>query len=109
MAPSVNALPDTFYDDLGTELSTVVPITSGVTDAGTSTLAGTNSLAGSIFYFLGNLTIAAGTTINIDNNAELRIRGFLTINVASIDCLIESIDDGLDPNNNPSNRYTQLP
>ncbi len=79
-APPTNALPDTFYDDLGTELSTVVPITGGVTDAGTSTLAGTGSLAASIFYFLGNLTIAAGTTINIDNNAELRIRGFLTIN-----------------------------
>ncbi len=39
----------------------------------------------------------------------LNASGFLTINVASIDCLIESIDDGLDPNHNPSNRYTKLP
>ena len=39
----------------------------------------------------------------------LNASGFLTINVASIDCVIASIDDGLDPNNNPSNCYAELP
>ncbi len=80
VAPSVNALADGFYDSEGTELSTVVPITGGVTDAGTTTVVGGPLLASSVFYFIGNLTIAATTTLNLDDNVQLRVRGFLTVN-----------------------------
>lgn len=81
-----NSLPDDWYDDEGTELSTVVDITVvsdvGVVDAGTYSLSGHASLqnAAAIYYYLGDLTIPDGVTINIDENVQLRVRGFLTIN-----------------------------
>ena len=80
VAPSSNALPDAYYDQAGTELSTVVPITAGVTDSGSPSLTGNASMASAIYYYIGNLTIAADTTINIDKNVQLRIRGHLTVN-----------------------------
>lgn len=78
-APS-NPLPDTYYDQSGTELSTVVTIASGVTAAGTFNLTGNASLKAGVYYFLGDLTIADGTILEIDENVTLRIRGGLTIN-----------------------------
>ena len=78
--PAANALPDAFYNSSGTELSTVVTIVADVTAAGTFTLVGDPLLASSVFYYLGNLTIAADTTLNIDDNCQLRVRGFLTVN-----------------------------
>ena len=78
--PAANALPDAFYDATGTELSTVVTIVADVTANGTFTLVGDPLLANSVFYYLGNLTIDAGTTLNIDDNCQLRVRGFLTKN-----------------------------
>jgi hypothetical protein len=39
----------------------------------------------------------------------LNASGFLTINVASIDCLISSVGSGYDPDNNPPNRYGEVP
>lgn len=78
-ASAVNGLPDAYYDQEGTELSTVVPITAGVTDAGTSTLVGDPLLANSVFYYIGHLTIGADTILNIDDNVQLRVRGFVTL------------------------------
>ncbi len=103
VAPSVNALPDGFYDSTGTELSTVVPITGGVTDAGTTTLVGDPLLANSVFYFLGNLTIAATTTLNLDDNVQLRVRGFLTVNgVLNGDARgLAGVVDSIDISTNP--------
>jgi len=39
----------------------------------------------------------------------LNASGFLTINPASIDCLIASINNGYDPSNNPPNHYVEVP
>ena len=79
-APSANALPDAYYDQEGTELSTVVTIVAGVTQAGTFTLVGNPLLKNSVFYYIGNLTIAANTVLNFDDNVQLRVRGFITWN-----------------------------
>ncbi len=104
IAPIVNALPDAYYDQEGTELSTVVPITAGVTDAGTSTLVGDPLLANSVFYYIGNLTIAATTTLNIDDNVQLRVRGFLTINgvINGVARGLNGVVDGISTGDAPS-------
>ena len=79
---AVTPLPDAFYNSLGTALSTVLTISGGTVTAGTYTLTGSSSLtsAASIFYYLGDLTIASGVTINLVGNVQLRVRGFLTNN-----------------------------
>lgn len=75
-------LPDAFYSSSGTALGTLITITGGVTANTTITLTGTADLtaSGSIFYYLGDLTIAAGTTINLVGNVQLRVEGFVTLN-----------------------------
>ena len=80
IAPDLDALPDGYYDQEGIELSTVVDITAGVTDAGTFNLTGDPSLSNAVYYYDGDLTISANTLINITHNVQLRVRGFLTIN-----------------------------
>ena len=85
---AVTAMPDTFYrgpgqtGGAGANLSTVATITGGVMSTGTYTLAGgaTLTASGSIWYYDGDLTIPAGTTLIISGNVQLRIRGYLTVN-----------------------------
>lgn len=81
-ADTGSALPDAFYTAAGTNLTTVLTITSGVTQTGTFTLTGNADMtaAGAVYYFDGDLTIADGTVFNIEDNVQLRVRGFLTIN-----------------------------
>jgi hypothetical protein len=79
----VPALPDAYYDQAGTALSSVMTIDgSGVVSGGPYTLTGTgnNTDAGSIWYYPGDLTNGTGVTINLVNNARLRVRGFLQNN-----------------------------
>lgn len=78
------SLPDGSYDDLGTSLSSApgITIVGGVVTVASQTLAGNAALgnSGAVYYHTGNLTIGAGVTLNISQNVQLRIRGFLQIN-----------------------------
>lgn len=78
------ALPDDFYDEDGSPLSSApgITITGGAMTAATTTLAGNASLTNdaAIYYYLGNLTINSGVTLNISQNVQLRVRGFLQVN-----------------------------
>jgi len=76
-------LPDAFYSQEGTALSGVLGLMTGnVTNAGTFTLVGDADMnaAGAIFYHAAPLTISSTTTLNIEQNVQLRVKGFLTIN-----------------------------
>jgi hypothetical protein len=79
---AVIPLPNAFYSSSGALLSSVVTIVSGTVSPGTYTLTGSTSLtsSASIFYYLGDLTIASGVTINLVGNVQLRVMGFLTNN-----------------------------
>ena len=73
------ALDDDWYSSAGTNMASWAEITAGVM-TGTKAITGADdaNAAGSIFYYLGNLTISG--TINVTKQAQFRIRGFLTIN-----------------------------
>ncbi len=78
-------LPDSWYTSQGTDLASVLTITGSnpahVTGGGTLTGAANMNAAGSVFYFGGgDLVIDAGVNINIVNNVQLRIKGFLQNN-----------------------------
>jgi len=74
------ALPDGFYTAAGTALSTIVTITSDVTATGTYQLTGAADADSGIYYHDGDLTIADGTVLEISDNVQLRVRGFLQNN-----------------------------
>lgn len=76
------ALPDGWYSSQGTELSTVATIVGGVVQPGTYNLTGNADLnaAGAIYYHLGDLELADGATLTLNDNVQLRIRGFITGN-----------------------------
>lgn len=80
------SLPDEFYDIEGTALESApgITISGGVLTAASSTLTGNASAtnSGAIFYYLGDLTIASGVTLNIGANVQLRVMGFLQVNGA---------------------------
>jgi len=73
-----NVLQDSFYP-VGIELSTVLNIVGGVVTLD-GTLNGNALLSNAIYYYEGNLEIASGVTVTINQNVQLRIRGFLTVN-----------------------------
>jgi hypothetical protein len=77
---STSALPDAFYTATGTNLATVMTITSGVVSGGPYTLAGGTDLTTSVWYYDGDLTIPSSVTVNITGNVQLRVKGYLTIN-----------------------------
>jgi len=79
---ATTCLPDAFYPQAGTALSSVPGLMTGnVTNAGAFTLVGDPDMnaAGAIFYHDAPLTISSTTTLNIEDNVQLRVRGFLTI------------------------------
>lgn len=81
---AVTALTSGFYSSVGTALGSVsgVTISSGVltaAPAGNITGAALNT-SGSVLYYIGDLTIAAGVDLKIAANIELRVLGALTIN-----------------------------
>ncbi len=96
--PPVSAttcLPDAFYASEGASLSTIPGLMTGnATNAGTFTLAGSADMnaAASIFYWDADLTITSTTTLIIEGNVQLRVRGFLTI-----DGTIDGTGEGLAP------------
>ncbi len=78
-------LPDAYYTSEGTALTSVagVTISGGIMTAAPGTaISGTADLngTGSIFYYVGDLTIANGVTLKIAQNFQLRVMGALTIN-----------------------------
>lgn len=79
---TARALPDAWYTSAGANLNTVIPIAGNLAVAGTYTLTGSSSVTASaaVFYWDGDLTIPNGCNITIDENVQLRIRGFLTLN-----------------------------
>ena len=76
------ALPDSWYVSEGTNLTSVCTIVSGVIQAGTYDLTGHANLknASAIYYYAGDLELADGATLTINDNVQLRIQGFFTIN-----------------------------
>lgn len=79
---AVTPLPDAFYSSAGSLLSSVVTITSGTAMPGSYLITGNASLgnSASIYYYIGDLTIASGCNITLAANVQLRVMGFLTIN-----------------------------
>ena len=76
------ALPDAWYTSAGAILSSVIPIAGGLASPGNYTLTGATALtaSGAIFYWDGDLTIPNGCNITLDENVQLRVRGFITNN-----------------------------
>ena len=73
-------LPDAWYNSAGTDFAT-----AGLSIDGSGILQANGTLTGgtttrTIFYYLGDFTIPAATTLTISGNVELRIRGQLQIN-----------------------------
>lgn len=82
-AIATTVLPDAFYPSEGASLSTISGLMNGnITNPGTYVLTGgTDMNAGaSIYYWDADLTISSGTTIEIADNVQLRVRGFFTVN-----------------------------
>lgn len=79
---AVVPLPNAFYSAAGALLSSVVTITSGTAMPGSYLLTGSSALtsSASIFYYIGDLTIASGCNITLAANVQLRVMGFLTLN-----------------------------
>lgn len=75
-------LPDAYYSSVGTALSVYLTIVANVVQPGSYILTGSADMnsAASIFYHLGDLTIADGAVITIVGNVQIRVRGFLTLN-----------------------------
>ena len=75
---------DSFYTAKGTELSTVLTISAGVVTANGTLTGDVLDHENAVYYYDGDLTISSGVTVTIEDNVQLRIKGFLTIN-GSID------------------------
>jgi hypothetical protein len=77
-------LSDAWYSSAGTTLASVLTITGSnpghVTAGGTLTGTTDMNAAGSIFYYPGDLVIDPGVTVNVVNNVQLRVKGFLQNN-----------------------------
>ena len=77
-------LTQAWYTGTGTALSSVLTITGSnpghVTVGGTLTGNADMNAAGAIFYYDGDLQIDAGVTVNLVNNVQLRVRGFVQNN-----------------------------
>lgn len=84
LSADTHVLTDAWYVSEGTDLASVLTIAGTnpghVTASGTLTGTADLNAAGSIFYFNGDLVIDPGVTINIVNNVQLRIKGFLQNN-----------------------------
>lgn len=70
-----NVLTDAFYSSAGTALANV----SGGNLTADTTVSGGSSLAATIRYVLGDLTIPSGRVLNLSGNVQIRVRGYLDI------------------------------
>lgn len=72
---SLNVMNNSFYTATGT----VLPNVSGGQLTSNTTLVGSADHNNSVWYVDGDLTINAGVTLTISDNAQLRVRGHLTV------------------------------
>lgn len=79
-------LPDAYYTAAGVNLNTVctiVPVGGvGVIQPGTYSLTGNADMnaSGAVYYYTGDLELADGATLQVNNNVQIRVRGFFTCN-----------------------------
>lgn len=80
-----NALPDGYYTATGTNLTTVCTIVVvggvGVIQPGTYNLTGNADMnaSGAVYYYNGDLQLASGATLTVNNNTQIRVKGFFEI------------------------------
>jgi len=68
-----------YWASEGVELSTVLTIVNGViTEDGH--LSGAATFGAAVYYYLGNLELAAGVRVTFDQNVTLKVQNFYTIN-----------------------------
>jgi len=87
-APTTDAspLPDGFYTAAGVNLNTVCTIVDvggvGVIQPGTYNLTGNADMnaSGAVYYYPGDLELADGATLTVNNNVQIRVLGFFTVN-----------------------------
>jgi hypothetical protein len=95
-----SVLADSWYTSTGTNISGLTGYVAGSPARLTAdvTLTGTSDIndAGSIWYHAGDLQIDAGVTVTIQNQAQLRVRGFFT-NAGTIDGAGRGHPGGTDP------------
>lgn len=83
---ATTALPDGYYTAQGVNINTVCTVVVvggvGVIQPGTYNLTGNASMnaSGAVYYYPGDLTLANGATLTVNNNTQIRVRGFFTIN-----------------------------
>lgn len=72
---------DSWYTSAGTNISTLSGYANGALTSSVS-IGGNANLqsAGAIYYHDGDLTINGGVNLNISENIQLRVKGFLTVN-----------------------------
>ncbi|BCE02907.1 hypothetical protein [Marinicellulosiphila megalodicopiae] len=70
-----SVLSDAYYTAQGNNLTDFLTIVDGVITED-ATLVGLDYIGGLIYYYDGNLTFQSGVTLTIENNVELRIKGF---------------------------------
>lgn len=77
---AATSLSDSWYESAGADLASVLTIdgTGNVTAGGT--LTGGASMSGAVFYYTGDLTIADGVDVLLEDNVQLRVLGELTVN-----------------------------
>ncbi|WP_346839828.1 hypothetical protein [Microbulbifer sp. SAOS-129_SWC] len=63
-------LPDSWYDDAGTELTA-----AGISIDGSGFMTADASLSEGTYYYLGDLTIPAGTVLSTSGTVQLNVRG----------------------------------
>lgn len=90
----VPPIADEWYSAEGTDLSTVLTISSGHVTAN-GTITGGDDLRSSVFYYVGDLTIDNGVTVEVEDNVQLRILGSLTVNgsLSGVGLGVEALDD----------------
>lgn len=83
---AANPLPDAYYTAAGVNLNTICTISViggvGVIQPGTYNLTGNASMtaSGAVYYYPGDLELADGATLTVNNNVQIRVRGFFTVN-----------------------------
>jgi hypothetical protein len=79
-------LPDAYYTAAGVNLNTVCTISViggvGIIQPGTYNLTGNADMnaSGAVYYYPGDLELADGAILQVNNNVQLRVMGFVTVN-----------------------------
>lgn len=83
---ATSALPDAYYTAQGVDLSTVCTINEvggvGIIQPGTYDLAGDADMNSedAIYYYEGDLELADGATLTVNDNVQIRVMGHFTVN-----------------------------